>query len=269
MNDVLEHLPLFADIQKTALLYYDEQSIKSCYDFCKKRDIDCLPDIADPNVFFQRNDDSTGFVRSELTDDRRIDAYTFIFCPSLLERFERHPVQFVFTHGELTGVMHFSDYNDDIVSTYLFAQFAKYERSLRQLAIQHELKNKDMRKYFEEKKAEPNVKDKDIEYYTDRLRNYDNSQKQMEKAEEFQLFYMGDLIALLKSCNIIELNKSVVELRNIIMHARTTIEMTDVHADDFIYDIKSFKRFFQFATTLLTDSKRVNNRIAFSESTPK
>jgi hypothetical protein len=268
MNDVVEHLPLIADIQTTALLYYDEQRIVACYDFCKRRDIDCLPIISDSNSFYLRNDETDKFDKHELSDDRRIDAYTFIFRPDLLERFQRRPVQFVFTHGELTGVIHFSDYNEDLVDTYLFAQFAKYERGLRQLAIGHELKNNNMREYFEEKKAEPNAKDKDIEYYEERLRKYDSTLGRMKKAGEFQFFFMDDLIGLLKSRNIIQLNKSVVELRNIIMHARPPIEMTDVHTDDFIYDIKSFKRFFKYATTLLMDSKCVYNRIAFSEAKP-
>lgn len=266
MNDLLQ-LPLIADIQTTDLLYYDEQHIETCYNFCKQREIDCLPVIGDPNIFYQQNDDTKTFDRCELTDDRRIDAHTFIFRPDLLERFKGRAIQFVFTHGELTGVVHFSDYNRDLVGAYLFAQFAKYERGLRELAICKKLENVNMREYFEEKKAKSS-KDKDIEFYERRLANYDNELKRMEKAGEFQFFYMDELIGLLKSQNIIQLNKSIVELRNMIMHARPPIKMTDAHTDDFIYDLTSFKRFFKYAVMLLTDSKCVYNRIAFSEDCP-
>jgi outer membrane protein assembly factor BamE len=44
----------------------------------------------------------------------------------------------------LTGVVHFSDYNRDAVSAYLFAQIARYERDLRELAKRCGLTNEDM-----------------------------------------------------------------------------------------------------------------------------
>ncbi len=263
MNDFLQ-LPLIADIQTTALLYYDEEHLEKCYDFCKNRDIDSLPDIENPKIFYQRNDDSKAFDRCQLTDDRWLDAHTFIFKSDLLERFQLHPIQFVFTYGELTGVVHFSDYNKDPVDNFLFAQFAKYERGLRELAICNKLKNANMRKYFEEKKAKSS-NEKDIKFNEDRLEKYDEKLEKMEKAGEFQFFYMDELIGMLRSEKIIHLNGGVVELRNMIMHSRPPIGMTNVHADDFIYSPDTFESFFKKTETLLTDSKRVYNRIAFSE----
>jgi hypothetical protein len=265
MKDVSDNFPLFADIQTTSLLYFDERRASACYEFCQRRNIDCLPNIDDSYFFYHRNDETKNFDQYELSDDRRIDAYSFIFRSDLLERFQRHPVQFIFTHCELTGIVHFSDYNKDVVGTYLFAQLAKYERGLRRLAVLEGLNNEKMREFFENKKADPNTTGKDKNLYTKRLNTYASNRSKMEKAEEFQFFYMDDLIGLLGFQEKIQLDPDVKDLRDMIMHARSPIEMTDVHADDFIFDIESFEKFFNRVLTLLKDSKRVHNRIAFSE----
>jgi len=261
----LKNLPCIADIQTTDLLYYDDQKIADCYSFCKGRNIDCLPVIGNPSTFFQRNKEAEEFDQNELTEDRWIHAYAFLFRPDLLERFKNQPIQFVFTHGELTGVVHFSDYNSSAVSIYLYDQIAKYERSLRQLAVLEKLENKDMRDYFESNSKEPRVKNKDRKFFEKRLNLYSSKQKEMLKVEEFQVFYLDDLIGLLEFRNVIQLDDSVVKLRDMIMHANSLIGMVDVHTDDLIYDIASFDRFFRRALALLSDSKRVHNRIAISK----
>lgn len=121
----MENLPCIADIQTTDLFYFDDQQTQVCYSFCKRRDIDCLPVIGNPSAFSQRNDEAEGFDQYDFTGDRWTDANTFLFRPDLLKQFREQPIQFVFTHGELTGVVHFSDYNNSAVSIYLYDQIAK------------------------------------------------------------------------------------------------------------------------------------------------
>lgn len=261
----MKNLPCIADIQTTDLLYYDEQKIADCYSFCKGRNIDCLPVIGNPSTFFQRNNEAEKFDQNELTEDRWTDANTFLFRPDLLERFKNQPIQFVFTHGELTGVVHFSDYNSSVVGIYLYEQIAKYERGLRQLAVLKELKNEDMQAYFESNSKESRVKNRDERFFKKRLNYFSTKKNEMLKVEEFQVFYLDDLIGLLGFRDVIQLDDSVVKLRDMIMHASRLIEMVDVHTDDLIYDNASFKRFFKRTLALLSDSKRVYNRIAISK----
>jgi hypothetical protein len=258
------NLPCIGDIQTTDLLYFDEQHISACYAFCIKRDIDCLPIIGDPSAFYEKNPEAETFDKRELVDDRWLDAQTFLFSPNLLDCFRHFAVQFVFTEGEQTGVVHFSDYNNDAVSYYLFAQIAKYERGLRELAVINGLKNHDMKTYFEEMKNS-SEKSKERKFYEKRLAHFDSKKWEMEKVDEFQVFYLDDLIGLLEYKDIIDLDDDVYNLRNMVMHAGSLINKVDVHAADYIYDYGSFELFFKRAATLLNDSKRVYNRIVLSK----
>jgi hypothetical protein len=86
----------------------------------------------------------------------------------------------------------------------------------------------------------------------------------MKRLPEFQLFYLDELIGLLKLNSVIKLNGRVVDLRNMVMHAHELVNMADVTTDDFIYDFDSFKRFFTRVELLLNDEKRIRNRITFT-----
>lgn len=257
-------MPYVADIQTVDLLYYEESNGKGCFEYCEMRNIDCLPAIGNPSIFYKKNDLNHGFDRLVLGSNRRLDGHTFLFQPDLVNRFKRQPVQFVFTRGELTGVVHFSDYNKDLVDNYLFNQFAKYERGLRELLKRNRLDNESMKTFFEGKSAEPGEVGK---FYLKRLNRYKSTLKKRENAKDFQLDYLDDLIGLLEFHHIIELDDDVVDLRNMVMHVHPLIEMKDAHTDDYIFTRDSFERFFGHVLTLLRDSKRVYNRIAFSKDT--
>ncbi|MFC1879096.1 hypothetical protein ACFLZW_04215 [Chloroflexota bacterium] len=256
------------NIQTRNLLYYDPDFKDVCFNFCQERDIDCLPSLGDPMVFYRKTE--TGFCEDDMTSKQMVDSGAYIFERSLLERFRENPLLFVFKKCELiesihlTGVVHFSDYNRLEVSAYLFGMFSDYERSLRRLLILQGLNNQDMLDHFqviiESKKS-----DKTREIYTNKIAGYERKRDRNEKLPRFEMFYLRDLIELAGRQNILNLGQDVNDLRNMVMHAHEFIKKDDASRDEYIYNFSSFETFFTRVSRLLGDYKKVNNKIAFME----
>jgi hypothetical protein len=252
----------FSDIQTSDLLYYDPDLKEICLHFCQDRNIDCLPSLDDPMMLYRRTE--TGFVLEAVTPERMVDSRAFIFDQPLLERFRTNHLLFVYENKELTGVVHFSDYNRPAVSEYLFSLFSSYERSLRKLLILSGLANKDMLDRFQRVVAKTkNEKSRAI--YTQKIGEYEKDRLRNEKLPEFERFYLRDLIELINDQKIIKVSDKVNQLRNDIMHVHELVNMYDAHREDYIYSYASFKDFFELVIQLIYDFKRVNNRIAFSD----
>lgn len=244
--------PTIVDIQTSTLIYYDQNKVAENYEFCQQRDIDCLPDVSNPSVFYRRNDEAKQLVKEKITQERRIEAATCIFSEDLLDRFKQNPVQFVFDHGNLTGVVHFSDYNKEIVSIYLYAQLRYYERDLRNLLESKGLRNEDMCRRFKEilaGKKEP----KDQDYYQKKIHRCENNKTNFSKWPQFQSFDLQDLMDLAKENQLFQPHFEIVALRNAIMHMHDPINMRDYSTPDFIYEIDSFVTFFRNAGLTIQD----------------
>lgn len=252
----------FTDIQTSDLLYYDPDLEETCLCFCRDRNIDCLPSLSDPLKFYQSTE--AGFSEAQVTPARMVKSSENIFDASLLERFRTHHLLFVYADQELTGVVHFSDYNRPVVDAYLYGLLSSYERSLRKLLALKGLKNEDMLAYFRSKLAKPK-KEQDIELYQGKLKEYERRRPQNERLPTFECFYLLDLISLARNRKIIKVDPEVNYLRNMVMHANELVHMYDANRDDYIYDFASFEAFFKRVLALLQDFKKVNNRIALSE----
>lgn len=221
-----------------------------------------MPDAESPDAYFyERDKDARCFTRKPITDDRRLDGSTYIFQPDLLDRFREHPVQFIFNHGTLTGIVHFSDYSHDLVSTYLYAQIARYERGLRKLLEEAGWKNAHMLEFFTTARG-MDKRSSDYNYYQKRIKSYNDHQAEFAGLTEFQSFYLKELLGLAAFRNTIDLSPidTVIELRNQIMHAHDLVTMADARTPDFIYKPDSFQRFFTSVGQLLIDSRRIYSR---------
>lgn len=259
MNEIR---PTIADVQTRELLYYDKQFKKECYEFCVLREIDCLPAIGDNSKFHRRNDEIQGFDELEISDDRRTEGSTFIFRPDILNQFEEHPLLFVFNQGELTGVIHFSDYNRDAVNTYLFAQISRYERALRSLLTASDLKNEDMINFFCHQ-INDQIK---VNSYKRKKSQFENKYKGKLSLPEFQSFDLIDLIELANwienEVEVIQIDKSTYDLRNFVAHSVDTVSMKNARTPDYIFEFESFRQFFERVQTMLNDCQRINNRLS-------
>jgi hypothetical protein len=248
----------FEDIQTSEILYYDPDLKDLCFRFCEDRKIDCLPSLDNPMMFYRKTE--AGFCEDEVTPERMVDGRAYIFDQSLLERFCANHLLFVYSNDELTGVVHFSDYNRQAVSEYLFSLLSSYEKSLRNLLVLNKLGNEDMLGYFRE------MDGKGRRGYKNKIDDYEEKRAQNELLPAFEMFYMLNLIELVNLKSIMVLSKDVSRLRNMVMHAHEFVNMYDANRDDYIYDYDTFKDFFNRVAVLLQDYKKVNNRITLLDN---
>lgn len=253
----------FDNVQTSNLLYYDPDFKDDCFNFCQKRDIDCLPALDDPMKFYRKTE--TGFCEAKVMPERMVDSHTFIFEKSLVKKFHSNPLLFVYSNDELTGVVHFSDYNRPTVAAYLFNILSSYEKSLRKLLIRKDMHNKDMLDYFYEMiEIGKDQKDKSlVERGKREIKNYERNRIKNDSLPAFEKFNLRDLIGFTNNREISALSEDINELRNSVMHVHEFVNMEDANRDDYIYDFATFEKFFERVRGLLLDHKKVNNRIAF------
>lgn len=254
------------NIQTTELLYFDPAFVDQGYQFCRDRDIDCLPSLDDLTHFYRRDDQVRKFRAEKLTPERCISSNRAIFHPALLKQLQKNHILFVIDDGELSGVVHFSDYNKPIVSDFLYTYLAAYERSLRQLAIMSKFSETDMEDYFHQKLQERESSGKDGSYFQGKLHAIERQKNHRAQTPPFQRFYLDDLLGLLKHKGTISLQGNVRDLRNSVMHAHEPVNMVDVTTPDYIYDFATFETFFKRVQALFEDTRRVQNRIRFLEN---
>ena len=247
-----------ADIQTSDILFYDEGAKDRCYKFCFDRNIDCMPSLDDPRSVYLRDDVLSKFRAEALMEDRRISADANVFDPQVVEKFRHQPLLFAYRGNELSGVVHFSDYNQPQVSAHLYELFFEYEKALRTLLIRSGLKNVDMIAYFSDKKA----KGDSAEFYENKINDYFKFGSQ-KKLPQFEVFNLTDLIALTNHKRIIKISDKT-KLRNMVMHANQFVNMQEPGAEGFIYDFETFENFFRWCQELFLDFKRVNNRLVFT-----
>jgi hypothetical protein len=180
-----------ADIQTENILFYDPDLKKKCYDFCAERNIDCLPALDDPKKIFLRDDAKQDFQEGRISKNRIVSSDENIFDPVMLDRFCKQHLLMVYQGNDLTGVVHFCDYNKPVVSLYLYELFFAYEKTLRVLLIQNGLSNEDMISYF--KKVEEKGKKKkleEVEQYQKKVENYYKYDSK-RKLLPFEVFYLA------------------------------------------------------------------------------
>ena len=246
-----------ADIQTTDILFYDEGVKDRCYKLCADRNIDCLPGLDDPRAVYMRDDVLQKFRAESLMEERRISAEANIFDPQVLEKFRRQPLLLSYQGNELSGVVHFTDYNQPQVSAHLYELFFAYEQSLRTLLIRSGFKNVDMIAYYSDKKTKVG----NPEFYETKINDYFKFGSQ-KKLLQFEVFNLADLIALINHKRIIKLSDKT-KLRNMIMHANEFVNLQEPGVENFIYDFETFENFFRWCQELFLDFKRVNNRLVF------
>ena len=262
MDPIISSTPKIADIQTSNLLYYDPDFKDLCFRFCQKRDIDCLPSLTDPSKLLLKTE--AGFEEQDVSPGRKVDGDTPLFAPDLLERFRGCPLLFVYNKYELTGVVHFSDYNRPAVSSFLFNLLSSYERSLRKLLSLHNLKNQAMLEYYQSA-ANSTKNEVSRTIFSNKLAEYEGKRDRNERLPVFECFYLVDLIELTKKRKIIKLDVNVNHLRNQIMHAEDPVSLDDAGRGDLIYTFDSFQTFFNQARLLIQDSRKVRNKITLLE----
>jgi hypothetical protein len=259
-NEVEE--PELQDIMTANIEYFECNSLEEAKNYCKERDITYLPSKKKKLKVHKFNKEPGDFTEIDIQESQKISPYKKIFDKDCVELFKENPVLFIYEQDELKGIVHFSDYNREPVYIYLYSQILNFEKSLRKLLIRNNLRNEDMRKYFEEKCQNGSTRDK--KNYIDKLKNLNKNS--LKSFSEFQLFYLSDLIDLLhhhklkgKDGKKIKINKNINDnLRNCVMHSRNTIKLKDYEESVLIYNFDSFEEMFNLVLTLYEEKEKVD-----------
>lgn len=255
----MKHLKLsFDDIAQSRILYYDDEVKKACINVCEALKIDNLP-AYDSKYYYEI--EKGQFIKKPIKSENRLDAADRIFDDALVEKFEydKNNVLFVYKGEVLTGIVHYSDYNQTGVLQAIQDDVLTFERKMRQYLFLRDYRNEDMLEYFQYR-ADKDAHSK--RYFEGRISTFEKRKDKLNQLGEFQMFDLKDLLEFGKSTKsnklfpsqYIEINgKNILEstlvnsLRNIAMHGKNPVELDE---ESSVYSIASLKYLFQALKTL-------------------
>lgn len=237
-----------SDIQIKEIIFFDKDYSKECFDFCNKRDIDFLPSPDDSNKIWRKGANAHDFKLIVIPDAAKINGNKKAFDREVVEAFKENNLLFVYEGNELTGVVHFSDYNTHVVNVYLFGIFSQYEKMLKEYLRRHGVTNKAI-----------------IDSSCNKQYGSKMFQEKINKSQELQCFYLKDVIRFAndnKKANIRLNYDDVIDLRNMVMHAHELVDKKNLDDDNLIFDFTSFQKFFDRVIKINQDFLKLKNRIS-------
>lgn len=257
-----------ADIMQPNILYYDEKIIEACIDICSYLKIDNLPAI-DGKHFYKFG--NLSFKKYRINELHRTSIDTPIFSENIFSKFSKnkHDVLFVFFGDTLCGVVHISDYNRNIVLQKVQDDLLMFERNLRQLILLHGKNNFDMLRYFEYR-LESGRKQKDKDFYHEKILRYQRMENEIKSLGPFQLFEFTDLLSFCNSSfsgkifpiTQYEFNEQHLPtidilkwLRNLAMHGKNPVGKNE---DESIFSIESLQNFRNSLYVLEKEMSKIN-----------
>jgi hypothetical protein len=242
----------FENIMQDKILYFDKEVESACHDICNTLKIDNMPDY-NSNYFYELID--AKFEKKEIIEELKLDLNDLIFEPKNIDKFKnnKHNVLFVCSGKVLKGIVHFADYNRNIVLKRIQDDVLNFELNLREFLVLNGKTIKDVIKYYEfsilkERRV------RNLNHFKRRLSFFKNKENEINSLGEFQLCELSDLMDYCNSTfsyNIFKFenhkdfdskigSQIIGSLRNIVMHGKNPIEK-DI--DTSIFSIESLIKF--------------------------
>lgn len=244
-----------SEIQTSDIIFYDQNIKHQCKSFCEKHRVDHLPSY-DGKYKYTLTLDKNSLTKSEIEPDHFIEGQEDIFAGSTIDRFRSHPIMFVRSHGRLTGMVHFSDYNANVVSSFLYGQLGEYEKSIRNYLLKEGYKAEDLIEDLENKSKHEYSRSR-LDYYLPLL---------SKEIDDLNIFSLRDLIFFANDHCRAELNVDVANLRNQVMHYTEFVGKQVTDSDTFIFDFPSFEKFTKHVEHLFEDTLKIKNNLFFSDN---
>lgn len=244
----------FEDIMTSEVLFYAKEFDRDCKTFCINRNITYLPWMKDASYCYKLC--GNGFKKKRIMDSQSVGIKENIFQISVIEKFRKHRVLFVYRKSGIAGVVHFCDYNRDPVSIYAYAVLLELEKKLRNLLVSKGLKNDDMINFF--------LEHSNNRYYLESAEFYKKGENlaKMKEMEPFQFFCLKDLICLLNMKKIHKVPCEINDnLRNTIMHSKNVVKHKNYVESKLIYDFKSFLEFIEMIRLIIRENAKISNKI--------
>lgn len=257
---------IVADVSSKSLLYFDSSRLTECARICDYLKIDYLPIIGEYK-YAERKGKS--FEEQQLNNSMQLSEYVVLFDAAVCDKIAdaTHNVLFVVEGEVVKGVLHISDFNRNTVLQAIQHDFLTFERNLRQLLLLNEVSNETLLTFFQYKAQ----KSKSVEYWKGQENAYllKRSSGELDNFSELQHFTLRHLLEYASSSfssKVFDLNETInlqsavkkselsilSDLRNLVMHAKDSINMKSGNVlnsisqlRDFYIAISVFKRSFE------------------------
>ena len=233
---------VIADIGIFNPVFYDEQKKESLAQMCKENGITYLPAKSRETVFKFANNQ---FVETKIEEDLKVNPYDRLFADETIEKFEKvnpNEIRFIMEHGQIRGVVHIIDYNNNFIDVELFKSLLQFETNLRQLLISKGFTNENFITWVSEK-PESSING---HHWNRRLYQIQNQGEEREITNSFQTFYLKELLEFAVSKNLFDIHQSEIEdinqLRNLLAHNKDAISYSDINGS-IIYNSEGLRKF--------------------------
>jgi len=264
----------FEDIMQTKILYFDNEVKEACLDICDTLKIDTMPDYYSKN-YHELTD--RNFIEKQIVESLKLQINDRIFEIQNIEKFKnnKHNVLYVFAGNVLKGIVHFADYNANVVLKRIQDDVLNFEMNLREFLVLNGKTNTDIKNYYEYKLLkEKNEVNKC--FYEEKLNNFSRKENEIKVLGQFQIFELSVLMNYCNSsysnklfmfektakCNKNNDNDIISSLRNMVMHGKNPIEKD---TDSSIFSIDSLYKF-QESLTILKDYNSKLEELIFNNS---
>ncbi|MCY2687629.1 hypothetical protein [Salinimicrobium sp. TH3] len=270
----MQHKKLnFKDISQQNILYYDEELEEACLNICKSLRIHNMP-AYDSRHYYELQDGN--FSKKEIDESVSLLTENPVFDEGLLKKFKSHrdSVLFVFKGEVLSGIVHFSDYNQTKVLQAIQDDVLTFERRMRQYLFLKSYRNEDMINFFHYRAEKY---DHTKEFYSKKIGILEKRADEMNQLGEFQVFDLRDLLEFGNSSytdklfpsETIEVNgkkidqiRLVTSLRNMAMHGKNPVEKDE---ETSVYSIESLRYLFTALKTLEDFTYHIEKLISSQE----
>lgn len=242
----------FEEIMQNKILYYDKEVESACFDICDTLKIDNMPGYDSKSYFELAN---KKFIEKQIVESCKLQISDRIFEENNIKKFRnnKHNVLFVFSGSILKGVVHFADYNRNIVLKRIQDDVLNFEFNLREFLVLNNIVNQDIIKFYEDSLSSER-REKNKLHIERRLSFLKSKEKEMNNLGTFQLFDLSDLMdycnssfsgKIFKFENHDSHNNSIGNhiigpLRNMVMHGKNPIQKD---GDTSIFSIESLETF--------------------------
>lgn len=276
MNERLKNAKI-KDIAVTNLIYYDSIREENLKQFCFRNGISYLPASDRKSVYKLTN---TGFTQISLSEDYCLAPDEILFDLDTVKKFEKideNEIKFVVEKGQIIGVVHIVDYNNEFVAVEIYRNFYRFENALRSLLMKNGLSNKDLISWVKMNRDSEKFISDGKSFWTEKyerlmpsdLFRLSKVENQRSLVYPFQTFYFSELLEYaldLKLLDRIIFNtKSLYQLRNFMAHNRHFISVAESDEGQLVYDFSHLKNFVSnvngfFAASAELERLLVNNK---------
>ena len=274
--------PAIESISTSGIIFYSDSHRAVCERIGKVLKIEVFPD-SNQKHFWSIND---GWAKQDIRDDQKIKSNALVFDNNIIEKMmsAEGNILFSFRGNIMEGMLHFTNYDKQLVYQALYQNFYTYETNLRNYLSSMKYNYNDFEHYYEYKLF-TSKREKDKEFYRIQLEKL-KSKGFLDEAKQLgplQRLDLRELMLFAKSSyhKPLKLDRiglmtialdDISELRNTVMHSKDFIGLTDNKPHDFetfhsfFKKVISFKKDFELLQNLRNKQKK-EQKIRFNEYT--